>query len=148
MNRVEVDERPPSWLGPAGDRVRGVPSKLRIALAIVVVGAAVVAILSPTAVGEALGRVATTAPEKINLRASWGGTLLGIGAAIGLAQTATRGRLILSSVMWVVAGIGIARALGFVLDGGPDVLQWVWLVAEIAIVAVCLWWLRRPIVAP
>lgn len=120
------------------------PSKLRLALAIVVVVAAVAAILSPAAVGEALGRVATTASETINLRASWGGTLLGIGAAIGLAQTATRGRLIVSTIMWIVAGIGIARALGFVLDGGPDVLQWVWLVAEIVIVAGCAWWLRRP----
>jgi hypothetical protein len=125
-----------------------VPSKLRIALAIVVGVIAVVAIFSPAAVGESLGRVATTNPEKINLRASWGGTLLGIGVAIGLAETAARGRLVVSTLMWIMAGIGIARAIGFVLDGGPDALQWVWLVAEIVIFAVCAWLLRRPVAKP
>ena len=107
-------------------------------------GVAVAAILSPVAVGEALGRSASTSSEMINLRASWGGTLLGLGAAIGLARTETRGRLLLSVLLWVIAGIVVARAVGFVLDGSPDGLQWVWLIAEIAIVAVCAWLLCRP----
>jgi Domain of unknown function (DUF4345) len=121
-----------------------VPSKPRLVLAVVVIAAAIAAILSPAQVGEALGRVATTPSEAINLRASWGGTLLGIGAAIGWARTETRGRLVLSLLMWIMVGIGSARALGFVLDGSPDRLQWVWLAAEIVIAVVCAWLLRRP----
>ncbi len=119
-----------------------VPSKPRAALAVVVMAMAVVAIFSPVQVGEALGREATTPSEAINLRATWGGTLLGIGAAIGLARSETRVRLLLSVLMWITAGIGIARAIGFVLDGGPDQLQWSWLVAEIAIVLVLAWLLH------
>ncbi|MSP62017.1 MAG: hypothetical protein EXR72_17135 [Myxococcales bacterium] len=36
-----------------------------------------------------------------------------------------------------MAGIGIARAIGFGLDGQPDALQWMWLAAEAAIVVGC-----------
>ncbi len=115
---------------------------LRPAIAVVVLGAAVIAIFSPVEVGEVLGRTATTPSEMINLRATWGGTLLGLGLAIGLARTETRGRLLLSLLMWVMLGIGLARAVGFVVDGSPDGLQWVWLAAEIAIAAGCGGWLR------
>lgn len=114
-------------------------------LAFVVIAAAIVAIASPVEVGRALGRTATTSSEMINLRASWGGALLGIGTAIGWARTETRGRLAVSLVMWLMIGIGLARAIGFVLDGDPDRLQWLWLAAEIAIAGACAWWLRRPV---
>jgi len=116
-------------------------------LAFVVIAAAIVAIASPVEVGRALSRTATTSSEMINLRASWGGALLGIGAAIGWARTETRTRLAVSLVMWLMVGIGLARAVGFVLDGDPDRLQWLWLGAEIVIAAACAWWLRRPIAA-
>jgi hypothetical protein len=119
-----------------------VPSKLRLALALVVIGAAAFAIFSPVQMGEALRREATTSSEMINLRATWGGTLLGIALAIGWARLETRGRFLLSVLMWIVAGIGIARVIGFVLDGGPDRLQWIWLVAEIVIVVVLAWLLH------
>lgn len=125
------------------------PSLPRLVLALVVIAAAVAAILSPVAVGEALGRPAATTPsEMINLRASWGGALLGVGAAIGWARTETRARLVVSLVLWMMVGIGLARVVGLLLDGSPDRLQWLWLGAEVVIAAGCAWWLRRPGATP
>lgn len=139
-----------SWMGGVerGERaiLRGMSA--RRVLALVVIAAALVAIASPAAVGEALGRPASTPSEAINLRASWGGALLGIGLAVGWARTDSRARRIVSWVMWLMIGIGLARAVGFVLDGRPDRLQWVWLGAEVAIAAGCAAWLRRPSAAP
>jgi hypothetical protein len=125
-------------------RYRGGVRSTRVVLAVVVIAAAIVAIAAPVEVGRALGRTASSSSEMINLRASWGGALLGIGAAIGWARTETRGRLVVSLLMWLMVGIGLARAVGFVLDGSPDRLQWLWLAAEIVIASVCAWWLRRP----
>lgn len=111
--------------------------------ALIVIAAAIAAIASPVEVGEFLGRPAATSSEMINLRASWGGALLGVGLAIGWAQRQTRAQRVVSWLMWLMVGIGLARAVGFVLDGSPDRLQWVWLGAEIVIAVVCAWWLRR-----
>jgi hypothetical protein len=36
-----------------------------------------------------------------------------------------------------MAGIGLARLVGFALDGDPDTRQYIWISAEAAIVAVC-----------
>ncbi|NUP08324.1 MAG: DUF4345 family protein [Polyangiaceae bacterium] len=103
---------------------------------IAAIGAALV--FSPAVVGEALHRPAATQPEMINLRATWGGSLLGIGAFVAWLPAAKPWpRFVLGLLMWAMAGIGVARAIGFVLDGGPDTLQWVWLIAEIAIAAGC-----------
>ena len=44
-------------------------------------------------------------------------------------------RSALGLLLTSMAGIGLARATGFVLDGHPDTLQWVWITAEAALVA-------------
>ncbi len=108
------------------------------------VAVAVVAIASPAEVGELLGRpAASTSSEMINLRASWGGALLGVGLAMALLSTRSSTDVVISLLLWAMVGIGVARAIGFVVDGSPDGWQWVWLGAEIAIAAGCAWWLRR-----
>ena len=117
--------------------------RLRHWLALVVIAVALVAIASPAEVGELLGRPAKSSSETINLRATWGGALLGVGLAIGWARHETRARRIVSWVMWLMVGIGLARAVGFVLDGDPDRLQWIWIVAEVLIASGCAGWLLR-----
>jgi len=99
---------------------------------------------SPLVVADVLRRPAASAPEMINLRATWGGSVLGLGAFIAwLSEARPWKRFILGLLMWMMAGIGLARATGFALDGGPDALQWAWLIAEIVIAAACAIALRR-----
>src|SRR5690348_4341902 len=102
-------------------------------------------VLSPLSVAALLGRPHATSPQMINLRATWGGTVLGLGAFIAWVDALRPyKRSVLGLLMWAMAAIGLARATGFVLDGGPDTLQWVWLVAEIVIAAGCAVALRAP----
>lgn len=44
--------------------------------------------------------------------------------------------------MWVMAGVGLARVIGFVLDGPPDTRQLIWIGAEVVIVIACVFGLR------
>lgn len=82
--------------------------------------------------------------SRINLRASYGGTLLGLGAfLVWLPAAKPWKRTILGLLGWAMAGIGAARLLGFVVEGSPDTRQWIWLIAEILIVAACTIILRR-----
>ncbi|MBA2544739.1 MAG: DUF4345 domain-containing protein [Deltaproteobacteria bacterium] len=60
---------------------------------------------------------------RINLRASYGGTLLGLGMfLVWLPAAKPWKRTILGLLMWAMAGIGVARLVGFVVDGWPRVL--------------------------
>lgn len=73
----------------------------------------------------------------INLRASWGGTLLGLAGFIGwLPALKPWSRFVIAVLFFAMLGIGSARVVGFAIDGHPDTLQWIWLVAEFAIVIV------------
>ena len=118
-------------------------SKARALVALLVVLVAVGAIFSPQQVAELLDRPSSTLGERINLRATWGGLLLGVGLAIAFASTASVGRAVISLVLWILVGGGAARAVGFALDGIPGALQWVWLAVEVAIAMLCVWILRR-----
>jgi hypothetical protein len=74
----------------------------------------------------------------INLRATWGGSVLGLGAFLAwLPALRPLRRAILGFVVCTMAAVALARATGFVLDGGADTLQWVWLIAEIVIAIAC-----------
>ena len=80
----------------------------------------------------------------INLRASFGGTLLGVGAFLAwLPDLKPWRRTIVGLLMWAMAGIGIARLTGFALDGHPDTRQWIWITAEIILVVGSALALRR-----
>jgi hypothetical protein len=110
----------------------------RTLVGLALAAAGVAMIFSPMVVANALGRPHGTQPELINLRATWGGTVLGLGAFVAwLPAGAARRVWIAGLIGWAMAGIGVGRAAGFVLDGGPDTLQWVWLVAEMVIAAAC-----------
>ena len=94
--------------------------------------------MSPLVVADALGRPHETATQMINLRASWGGPVLGIGALIAwLPALRPWSRCIVGLLMWSMAGVGVARLIGFALDGDPDTRQFIWIIAEVVIVALC-----------
>lgn len=100
--------------------------------------------LFPLVTAEALGRPHDEPTQLINLRASFGGTVLGLGAFLAwLPAAKPYKRSVLGLLMWAMAGIGVARLLGFALDGSPDQRQWIWIIAEVLIVATCAVLLRR-----
>ena len=100
--------------------------------------------LFPLVTAEALSRPHAEPTQLINLRASFGGTLLGLGLFVAWLPAAKPWkRTITGLLMWAMVGIGAARLLGFVLDGSPDSRQWIWMIAEVLIVATCAILLRR-----
>ena len=101
-------------------------------------------VFAPDVVRSALGRTPATSSDWINLRATFGGTILGLGVfLVWLPAWSPWQRTVQGLLLWSMAGIGLARGIGFALDGGPDKKQYVWLVAEIAIVAVTGYLLYR-----
>lgn len=107
----------------------------RLIVAALLAAAALWMISHPLSIAELLGRPHETHSQRINLRATWGGTVLGLALfAAWFPGFATQGRVLGAGLLGaLMAGIAIARVAGFALDGQPDKLQWVWLVAEIAL---------------
>jgi hypothetical protein len=117
--------------------------KLKLAIGLVLVGLGAYLSVFPLVVAELFDRPHATSTQLINLRATWGGTLLGIGAFIAwLPALRPWVRTLVGLLMWAMAGIGAARLLGFALDGDPDSRQLIWLVAEVVIVIACAAGLR------
>jgi hypothetical protein len=111
------------------------PRGAQLALSLAIVAAGVYLACSPLVVADALGKPHDTPTRMINLRASWGGTLAGLGAFVAWCPGLRPWwRTFVGLVMWAMAGIGAARLLGFALDGSPDGRQWMWITAEIALV--------------
>lgn len=118
-------------------------SKL-VGVALIVVGGYLIA--RPEVTAELLGKTASEPTQWINMRASWGGTLLGLGAfVVWLPALRPLARTIFGLLMWAMAGIGLARLVGFAIDGSPDTRQWIWITAEVAIVIGC--WLGLRVMA-
>ena len=112
-----------------------------VGLAMLVVGGYVT--MTPLETAAALARPHDTSSQLINLRASWGGPLLGLGAFVAwLPAVRPWPRSALGLVGWAMVGIGAARTIGFVLDGSPDGRQWLWLTLEVVIAIGCAIGLR------
>jgi hypothetical protein len=113
-------------------------------LGLLLAGLGAYLVIAPEVVRDLLGRRPATSSDWINLRASFGGAVVGLGAFL-LWWPAPRPwvRTVLGLLLWGMIGIGIARAIGFVVDGNPDARQLVWIIGEAAIVIVCAALLRR-----
>jgi uncharacterized protein DUF4345 len=117
---------------------------VRIVLGLAIVAFGLYLALSPLVVADALDRPHATNVQMINLRASFGGTVMGIGAFIAwLSALRPWYRVLLGLGLWSMAGIGFARLIGFALDGDPDTRQFIWIVAEVALVIGCGYAVRR-----
>lgn len=118
------------------------PIQIVIGLVMVVAGAYLVS--APLVVADALDRPHATSTQLINLRASWGGVVVGLGAFVAwLPALRPWLRSVLGLLMWTMVGVGVARLVGFVIDGHPDTRQWIWIAAEVLIVAACATVLAR-----
>ena len=118
--------------------------RARIALGLVLVILGACLALSPVWIAARLGTTPKTESDVINLRASYGGTLMGVGAFVAwLPARRPWVRAVLGLLGWAMAGIGVARLLGFALDGNPDSRQLLWIVAEVLLVIGCAFAIRR-----
>ncbi len=109
--------------------------------AMLLVGAYVT--MTPLDTAAALGKPHETSSQLINLRASWGGPLLGLGAFVAwLPAIKPWPRTVLGVLGWAMVGIAAARTVGFLLDGSPDARQWLWLTLEIVLAVGCAVGLR------
>jgi len=107
---------------------------MRRAIGVVIVGVAAYLVMQPLVVADVLGRPHDTSTQMINLRASWGGTLAGLGGFIAwLPGLRPWKRTVVGLVTWAMAGIGLARLIGFALDGDPDTRQYIWITAEVVL---------------
>lgn len=91
--------------------------------------------------GLVTGSVPSSASGLIDMRATYGGLSIAVGALMMiLASKAETLRLGLLSVVLVLLGMATARSIGIVLDGDANLLMYVYLAAEIlpALVAILL----------
>ncbi len=118
--------------------------KLTIPLGVALAAFGIYLSLFPEVTADALSRPAETPTQWINLRASFGGTLLGIGLFVAwLPAVKSYVRSFVGLLGWAMAGIGAARLVGFVVDGSPDSRQWIWITAEVLIAAMSAIYLQR-----
>lgn len=101
-------------------------------------------ILAPETLATLItGGAPATASAVMDMRATYGGMALGLGAIFGLcARSPEHVRLGVQGVLIVMASIAVARLLGMVLDDSPNVFMFVLLAAEVvmaglAAVALC-----------
>lgn len=107
---------------------------VRLGIGAVAIAFGIYLAMSPLTVAAILDRPHDTTSQMINVRASWGGTLVGLGAFLAwLPALRPWSRAVIGLLGWAMAGIGAARTIGFVLDGAPDARQWLWISLEVAI---------------
>jgi hypothetical protein len=117
-------------------------ARIVLGLALVIAGGFLA--LHPVWVADQLGKPYDTAPRLMNLRASYGGAVLGIGAWLAwLPAIRPWWRPVLGLVGWSMAGVGLARLTGFALDGTPDTRQIIWITAEVILAVGSALALRR-----
>lgn len=120
------------------------PRKLTVPLGIAIAAFGAFLVANPGLTADALDRPHDTPTQWINLRASFGGTLLGIGLFVAwLPAVKPYLRAFLGLLGWTMAGIGVARVFGFAIDGSPDTRQWIWITAEVLIASACTILIRR-----
>lgn len=117
---------------------------VQVILGLAIIAAGAYLALNPQLVADALGKPNDLPTRTINLRASYGGTLMGIGAfAAWFPGPTPLTRMLLGLLGWAMAGIGVARLIGFALDGSPDTRQYIWITAEVVLSAASVFAIRR-----
>ncbi|MEX0729453.1 MAG: DUF4345 domain-containing protein [Aquisalimonadaceae bacterium] len=102
-------------------------------------------ILAPESLAALLtGAAPATASAVTDMRATYGGMALGLAVMFGLcASNELQVRLGLQGVLAVMVGLAVARTLGMLLDGTPNVFIFIMLAAEVVMAALALAGLRQ-----
>lgn len=89
--------------------------------------------LAPTDMARLVtGDAPGTASGIIDLRATYGGMSIAVGAGILLlGRRRSTIRLALSITAIVLFAMAATRCLGFVVDGSPNAIMWIYLISEI-----------------
>ena len=113
-------------------------------IGLVIVAGGLYLALQPQVIADLIHAPVTKPTQWINLRASYGGTIMGLGAFVAWVKTLKPWSFsVLGLLGWAMAGIGLARLIGFAIDGHPDGRQAIWITAEVLLAAGCWFWIRR-----
>jgi hypothetical protein len=102
-------------------------------------------VFAPEALAALITGAAPATPSAItDMRATYGGMALGLAVIFGLcARNDASVRLGVQGVLAVMVALAFARALGILLDGGPNMFILVLLVAETAMAILAFAALRQ-----
>lgn len=89
-------------------------------------------VLAPEALAALITGAAPATPSAMtDMRATYGGMALGLAFIFGLcAKNEESVRLGAKGVLAVMVGLAVARALGILIDGEPNIYMWLLLLAE------------------
>jgi len=102
-------------------------------------------VFAPEALAALITGAAPATPNAVtDMRATYGGMALGLAIIFGLcARNESNVRLGVQGVLAVLLALAAARALGILLDGGPNIFIVALLVAEAAMAILSLAALRQ-----
>ncbi|GAB1258863.1 hypothetical protein NBRC116494_33650 [Aurantivibrio plasticivorans] len=105
--------------------------------AVLFIGCGLAGLFNPVGVMTSMG-IALDNPVSITeIRATYGGFLLGAGCYI-LYAAFSRLHQALVAVIFLLAGAGVTRFVGVVFDGGQAFMQWLLLIIEWVSVAIAI----------
>lgn len=112
--------------------------------ALVFAGFGIACVIAPAAVAQwSTGAVPGSPSALIDMRAVYGGMMIGFGLWLGLCATRPSvWRLGMQAALLVVLGMALGRLLGMFWDGQPNALMWIYLFAELAMSVLLIWALR------
>ena len=106
-------------------------------------------LLVPGFLAEGAGVAATSPTGSTELRAMYGGLQAAVGVmALAALRWPELRRPYLLLIAFLAGGLGFARLVGVLLDGGLSSYTTFALVFEIAMVSAAMWLLRQPEPAP
>ena len=91
-----------------------------------------------------IGIEVTSPSARIDIRATYGGFELGVAAFLfWCAAREDWHRVGLIAAALIIAGFGVGRLVGILIEGGATAFMWFFLAIEVAYTALALWRLSR-----
>ena len=116
---------------------------LIVIAALIFTGFGVWFLIKPTAL-QGIGIEATSASARTDIRATYGGFELGVAAFLfWCAYREDWQHIGLIAATLFVAGFGVGRGVGILVEGGATAFMWSLLAIEVAYTGAALWCLNR-----